>query len=111
MLGVMPLAARGKVVVEGHRFYLWVAQQPVGEVAADEARPSGDEKPRASHFTDSHLVAVRCSSGWLTNRCQSTAQSPSVCGVTRSAATVGTRMQKPASWRVNPPSRPTMPKM
>ena len=35
------------------------------------------------------MVGTRCSSGWLTSRCQTTAHIPSVCGVTRSAATVG----------------------
>src|SRR5438477_407820 len=111
MMGVVPLAAGGEIVVESDGFHRFVAEQAVGEVAADEARATGDEKSGAGHFTDSHLVAVRCSSGWLTNKCQRTAHSPSVWGVTRSAATMGTRMQKPADWRVNPPSRPTMPKM
>ena len=37
------------------------------------------------HFTLSHFVGERCSFGWLTSRCQTTAQKPSVCGVTRSA--------------------------
>ena len=111
VLGVMPLAAGGKIVVERHRFHTWFSQQPVREMAADEAGAPGDEEPGAGHFTDSHLVALRCSSGWLTKRCQRTAQSPSVCGVTRSAAMTGTRMQNPAASRVNPPSRPTMPKM
>jgi hypothetical protein len=31
----------------------------------------------------SHLVDDRCKWGWETRRCQTTAHSPSVCGVTR----------------------------
>ena len=34
-------------------------------------------------------MAARLSAGWLTSRCQTTAHSPSVCGVIRSGDTVG----------------------
>ncbi len=61
------------------------------------------------HFTLSHFVDERWSFGWLTSRCQTTAAKPSVCGVTRSAATVGMRTQASDACFVKPPSRPTMP--
>ena len=55
-----------------------------------------DDRPvaiedRDGPFTStlSHFVAERWSCGWLTSRCQTTAAKPSVCGVMRSAATVG----------------------
>ncbi len=51
-----------------------------------------------------------CSAGWLTSRCQTTAQRPSVCGVMRSAARRRddhARVGEPR--RCAPPSRPTIP--
>ncbi len=110
---VMPLAAAGKIVVERDRFHRFVAQQAVSKMAADESGAAGDEERRCHRVisTDSHLVAARCNRGWLTSKCQSTAHSPSVCGVMRSGASAGMTMHSSAIWRVNPPLRPTMPKM
>ena len=85
-------------------------------MAADETRATHEEVgARLGHCfagleTDSHLVPVRCSAGWLTKRCQITAHSPSVWGVTRSENSGGMRTQALAARRVAPPSRPTMPK-
>src|SRR5580704_17276717 len=79
-------------------------------MAADKARSAGQKEAAIRHRKDSHLVPWRCSCGWLTSRCHMTAQSPSVCGVTRSGATVGITTQLSETWCVNPPSRPTMPK-
>ena len=61
------------------------------------APPAMKEASRPGHryLMDSHFVAARCSSGWLTNKCQITAHSPSVCGVMRSGATVGMTTQLP----------------
>ena len=87
-------------------------------MAADESRAARDEVARAhragSMFaddTDSHFVAARCNSGWLTSRCHSTAHRPSVCGVMRSGASAGITMHSSATSRVKPPFRPTIPKM
>src|SRR5262249_52564874 len=76
-----------------------------GAVAVEDRR-----RRRRAHRRLSHLVGVRCRSGWLTSRCQTTAAIPSVWGVIRSAATVGMITHPSASCRVVPPSRPTMPK-
>ena len=57
-----------------------------GPVAIEDGEPG----PRGgAYFTDSHFVFSRCSRGWLTSRCHTTAAKPSVCGVVRSADTVG----------------------
>ena len=48
MMRVMPLAAAREVVVERDSFDAFVAQQPVGKVAADESGAAGDEKTLAS---------------------------------------------------------------
>src|SRR5258708_29989936 len=53
--------------------------------------------PTKRHLTLSHFVGARCNFGWLTSRCQTTAQNPSVCGVTRSVATVGMTTQASAT--------------
>ena len=47
------------------------------------------ERGPGDYFTDSHFVFVSLEPGWLTSRCQTTAAKPSVCGVIRSAETVG----------------------
>src|SRR5580704_6304399 len=116
MMRVMPLPAARKIVVERDGFGALVAQQTVCKMAADEPGATRDEIPRGGrtygiHGSDSHLVATRCNSGWLTSKCQSTAHRPSVCGVIRSGASAGITMHSSAIWRVNPPLRPTMPKM
>src|ERR1700682_2465684 len=87
-------------------------------------RPAADQDRLAQHAVaveehsrsrlrqsmDSHLVPWRWSAGCETRRCQTTAHNPSVCGVTRSWKSGGIRTEAFALWRVNPPSRPTMPK-
>ena len=65
----------------------------------DDGRVAIEDRD-AVHRTLSHFVVDRCSFGWLTKRCQTTAQNPSVCGVMRSAATVGMTTQASAIWRV-----------
>ena len=47
MMRVMPLAPARKVVVEGDGFDAFVAQQPVGKVAADESGSARDEEALA----------------------------------------------------------------
>src|SRR5689334_12226050 len=70
-----------------------------------------NESYRGGAFTDSHFMADRCSLGWLTRRCQSTAQKPSVWGVIRSGDITGTSTQTWATCFVYPPSLPTIPKI
>ena len=91
--------------------------QSVGEIpsakAFGEILGAPEERPGAVSgrgSVDSHLVADRLRRGWLTRRCQTTAQSPSVCGVIRSGDTVGMTTQASAAVLVAPPSLPTMPK-
>src|SRR5438552_3375726 len=63
-----------------------------GECAGGVSGASGGIGENASGqraTVDSHFVAARMRAGWLTIRCQTTAHSPSVCGVIRSGETVG----------------------
>ena len=53
-----------------------------------------------SHWTDSHFVADVCSAGCETRRCHTMAWNDSVCGVTRSAFTVGTTTATSATLAV-----------
>ena len=48
-----------------------------------------DQAQGLPNSTDSHLVALAASFGWLTSKCHTTAQNPSVCGVIRSGETTG----------------------
>jgi len=70
------------------------AASPRGARGA-RGRASGSE-PRPDQMTDSHLVSLRLSAGCETRRCQTTAARPSVCGVMRSACTVGMSTQASA---------------
>src|SRR5262249_1449432 len=127
MLLVVPRLAGGEVVVDRDAADVVGSQQPVDEVAADEAGAADDEvmfaheaspphppapsptmgrggeraRERCQFFlvlhplspewerglggegaeVASHFVARVFSAGWLTSRCQTTAHSPSVCGV------------------------------
>ena len=79
-----------------------MGKQAVDEVAADEPRTTDDEpaaarrRELAGQRRDSHFGVAARSAGWLTSRCQTTAHIPSVCAVTRSSFTVGTRTETSA---------------
>src|SRR6185312_4679950 len=59
----------------------------------------------------SHFISFLLSLGCETRRCQRTAWKDSVWADTVSPERLGTRMQASATWRVYPPSRPTIPAM
>ena len=92
---VVPLAARREVVKERNCLGVRIAQQVVGEVAPDEPGTSNNAVSTLSYRRticqriDSHFVAEAFRTGWLTRRCQTTAHSPSVCGVMCSATKGG----------------------
>ena len=65
--------------------------------------------PGTAAATDSHLVRSSCRAGCDTKRCQTTAQTPSVWGVTRSGTSGGMMTAASANLPVSPPSRPTTP--
>ncbi len=87
----VPVATRGEVVVDGdplglgsasRRSTKWLPMKPAPPTM--KYRPpslSGSRLPLASRGASS--------AGWLTSRCQTTAHSPSVCGVIRSATSGG----------------------
>src|SRR5205085_935461 len=70
------------------------------ERAVEHAIPVEKDSPRPARHqrTDSHFVDCVFSAGWLTSRCQRTAQSPSVWGVTRSALSGGMITHASADW-------------
>ena len=72
----VPLASRAEVVVYGDRLRLGLREQAVDEVAADEPGSADEEVAAAvGQRTDSQCVPCRWRAGWLTRRCQTTAQS------------------------------------
>ena len=81
-VGEVPAASRGEVVVNGDLLGS-PAQQVLHEMTADEACAAhdGEAAQCGGHFSDSQRVATLARAGWVTRRCQTTAQSPSVCGV------------------------------
>src|SRR5262249_5979187 len=92
-----------------------LAQQVVGEVAADEACAADDEElligRRSHYFVDSHLVAARLRAGCEARRCQTTGARPSVGGVIRSGGTVGMTTPASAVAFVVAPACPTTPQI
>ena len=88
---------------DARRPRLLVAHDVDERSVAIEDRDAAGPSLHASHF-----VAGRWSFGWLTRRCQITAQKPSVCGVIRSGETVGMTTHASATCLVYPPSRPTI---
>ena len=86
----VPLLARGEVVVDRDPDGSSAAEQPIDEVASEEAGAADDEPALArGHPRDSHTGALCCSAGWETRRWQMTEARPSVCGVTCSATSGG----------------------
>src|SRR5579864_4534835 len=102
----MPMASRRKVVEHCHTADAIIAEEPIDKMASDEACTAHDAVARPSsatpdaHPSASHLVLLAASAGWLTRRCQSTAHSPSVWGVTLSGCEGGTMMQAVATLAV-----------
>ena len=78
----MPAASRGEVVVNGYLLGS-LAQQVLHKMTANEACTAhdGEAAQCGGHFSDSQRVAILARAGCVTRRCQTTAQSPSVCGV------------------------------
>src|ERR1700722_15712238 len=115
----VPVASGGEVVEHGDAFDPLVSEQSIDEVTTDESPPAHDAvaprtRPglkRTGHPSASHFVALAARSGWLTRRCHTTAHNPSVCGVTLSGYVGGSTTHAFATVAVNPPSRPTMPKI
>ena len=110
----VPLPARAEVVEDRHLRHRLIGQQAVDQVAADETGSSHHEVPRRrGHRPDpvnvSHRAPARLRQGCETSRCQRTAHTASVCGVTRSGNRGGITTASSAHWAVTPPSRPTIP--
>src|SRR5438132_9755814 len=108
---MVPVATRREVIVQRYPAHPRVREQAIGEMAPDESRAADNEESFPAHVyrTDSHFVTCVFRAGWLTSRCHTTAQRPSVCGVTRSAFSGGMSTHASAACRGNPPSRPTTP--
>src|SRR4030095_16566816 len=76
VVGEVPVATRREVVVDGDPRGLRRRQKAVDAMATAEARPAHQEVLTATaQRSDSQCVPRRCSSGWLTSRCQTTAHS------------------------------------
>src|ERR1019366_1761167 len=104
----VPPTTRREIVVHPDSLNVLHAEQGVYEMAADESGAAHDDDPThrvagrtivRHHFIDSHLAVARDNDGCETRRCQSTAQRPSVCGVTCSSKRGGMTMHSSA-WRL-----------
>ena len=102
----VPCSAGAEVVIHGHQLRFRLREEPVDKGASDETRTAGYEHASGQgchsggEAVDSHLVGINCRAGCETRRCQTTAQRPSVCGVTRSANSGGITTQDEATLRV-----------
>ena len=98
----MPHPTGREVVVDGHPFDVGAGEEAVDRVTADESGSADHDVPDGRHRIDSHLAPFAASAGCDTRRCQITAASPSVCGVTRSANSGGMTTHASALGRREP---------